>query len=134
MSVQKMRHCPLLPQVTAVESLTRTMTCKGSGMRLRLGLSVGGVAPLLGGRMLWLIGLGVAQALVLFAVAAVVYRVPLIASLLPWLVTAICAAAASGGIALLLAAACQTREQAQTISTFVILILAAGGDRWPRAS
>jgi len=104
-----------------------------SGMRLRLDLSVGGVAPLLGGRMLWLIGLGVAQALVLFAVAAVVYRVPLLQSLLPWLVTAICAAAASGGIALLLAAACQTREQAQTISTFVILILAAvGGSMAPR--
>ena len=40
MSVQKMRHCPLLPQVTAVESLTRTMTCKGIGMRLRHGLTL----------------------------------------------------------------------------------------------
>jgi len=104
-----------------------------SGMRLRLGLSVGGVAPLLGGRMLWLIGLGVAQALLLFGVATVVYRIPLLQSLGPWLVTATCAAAAAAGIALLLAAACQTREQAQTISTFVILILAAvGGSMAPR--
>ncbi len=104
-----------------------------TGMRLRLGLSVGGVAPLLGGRMLWLVALGVAQALVLFGVATAVYRIPLLASFAPWLITAVCAAAAAAGIALLLAAACQTREQAQTISTFVILILAVvGGSMAPR--
>jgi len=104
-----------------------------TGMRLRLGLSVGGVAPLLGGRMLWLVALGVAQALVLFGVATVVYRIPLLASFGPWLITAICAAASAAGIALVLAAACRTREQAQTISTFVILILAAvGGSMAPR--
>jgi ABC-2 type transport system permease protein len=104
-----------------------------SGMRLRLGLSVGGVAPLLGGRMLWLTALGVAQALVLFGVATAVYRIPLLASLGPWLVTAISAAAAAAGVALFLAAACQTREQAQTVSNFVILILAAvGGSMAPR--
>jgi ABC-2 type transport system permease protein len=71
-----------------------------TGMRLRLGLSVGGVMPLLGGRMLWLTGLGVAQALVLFGVAAAVYRIPLLQSFAPWLMTAICAAAAAAGIAL----------------------------------
>jgi ABC-2 type transport system permease protein len=49
------------------------------------------------------------------------------------LVTAVCAAAASGGIALALATTCETREQAQTVSTFVILILAAvGGSMAPR--
>jgi ABC-2 type transport system permease protein len=104
-----------------------------TGMRLRLGLSVGGVAPLLGGRMLWLTALGVAQALVLFGVATAVYRIPLLQNFMPWLATAICAAAAAAGIALLMAAACQTREQAQTVSSFVILILAAvGGSMAPR--
>ncbi len=104
-----------------------------SGMQLRLGLSVGGTGPLLAGRMLWLVALGVVQALVLFAVAKAVYGIPLLESFAPWLATAMCAAAAAAGIALLLAAACQTREQAQTISTFVILILAAvGGSMAPR--
>jgi ABC-2 type transport system permease protein len=75
----------------------------------------------------------VIQAFVLFTVAAVVYKVPLLHNLLPWLVTAVCAAAASGGVALALATACETREQAQTVSTFVILILAAvGGSMAPR--
>jgi ABC-2 type transport system permease protein len=83
--------------------------------------------------MVWLLLLGVIQAFVLFSVAAVVYKVPLLQNLVPWLLTAICAAAASGGIALALATACETREQAQTVSTFVILILAAvGGSMAPR--
>jgi ABC-2 type transport system permease protein len=83
--------------------------------------------------MIWLLMLGVIQALVLFSVAAVVYKVPLVQNIAPWLVTAICAAAASGGVALALATACETREQAQTVSTFVILILAAvGGSMAPR--
>jgi ABC-2 type transport system permease protein len=104
-----------------------------TGMRLRLGLSSGGVAPLLMGRMLWLVSLGVAQAFVLFAVAMVVYRIPLLESLAPWLMTAVCAAAAAAGISLLVAAACRTREQAQAVGTFVILILAAvGGSMAPR--
>jgi ABC-2 type transport system permease protein len=103
------------------------------GMRLRLGLSAGGVAPLMVGRMLWLVGLGVAQAFVLFVVAMVVYRIRLWESLGPWLITAVCAAAAAAGIALLVAAACRTREQANAVGTFVVLILAAvGGSMAPR--
>jgi ABC-2 type transport system permease protein len=104
-----------------------------TGMRLRLGLSAGGVAPLLVGRLLWLVCLGVAQASVLFGVAVVVYRIHLFESLAPWLMTAVCAAAAAAGISLFLASACRTREQAQTASTFVILLLAAvGGSMAPR--
>jgi len=104
-----------------------------SGLRLRLGLSAGGVAPLLGGRMLWLMALGLVQALVLFLVADVVYGVPLLTNLAAWSATAVCAAAASAGIALAFAAACQTREQAQPASTFAFLILAAiGGSMAPR--
>jgi ABC-2 type transport system permease protein len=118
---------------TAMQGAMSLIDERRAGLRLRLGLSAGGVAPLLLGRMLWLTALGVAQALVLFVVAAILYRIPLIQSLLPWTVTALAAAAASGGIALALAAACPTREQAQTLSTFVVLILAAvGGSMAPR--
>jgi len=118
---------------TAMQGAMSLIDERRAGLRLRLGLSAGGVAPLLIGRMLWLTTLGVAQALVLFIVAAILYHIPLFQSLAPWTVTAIAAAAASGGIALALAAACPTREQAQTLSTFVVLILAAiGGSMAPR--
>jgi ABC-2 type transport system permease protein len=118
---------------TAMQGAMTLIDERRAGLRLRLGLSAGGVAPLLGGRMLWLTGLGVVQALVLFLVAAVVYGVPLLANLAAWFMTAICAAATSAGIALALASACHTREQAQPVSTFIFLILAAiGGSMAPR--
>jgi ABC-2 type transport system permease protein len=118
---------------TAMQGAMSLIDERRAGLWLRLGLSTGGVAPLLGGRMLWLTALGVIQALVLFQVAAVVYGVPMLTNLAAWAATAICAAAASAGIALALAAACSTREQAQPVSTFAFLILAAiGGSMAPR--
>jgi ABC-2 type transport system permease protein len=118
---------------TAMQGAMTLIDERRAGLRLRLGLSAGGVAPLLGGRMLWLTFLGGVQALVLFLVAAAVYGVPLLEHFAGWAATAICAAAASAGIALALASICQTREQAQPISTFAFLILAAiGGSMAPR--
>ena len=118
---------------TAMQGAMSLIDERRAGLWLRLGLSTGGVAPLLGGRMLWLTALGVIQALVLFQVAAVFYGVPVLRNLAAWSATAVCAAAASAGIALALAAACNTREQAQPVSTFAFLILAAiGGSMAPR--
>jgi ABC-2 type transport system permease protein len=118
---------------TAMQGAMSLIDERRAGLWLRLGLSTGGVAPLLGGRMLWLTALGVIQALVLFQVAAVVYGVPVLTNLAAWLATAVCSAAASAGIALALAAACNTREQAQPVATFAFLILAAiGGSMAPR--
>ena len=118
---------------TAMQGAMSLIDERRAGLWLRLGLSTGGVAPLLGGRMLWLTALGVIQALVLFQVAAVFYGVPVLTNLAAWSATAVCAAAASAGIALALAAACNTREQAQPVSTFAFLILAAiGGSMAPR--
>jgi len=118
---------------TAMQGAMSLIDERRAGLWLRLSLSTGGVAPLLGGRMLWLTALGAVQALVLFLVAAVAYNVPLLANLAAWSVTAVSAAAASAGISLALAAACQTREQAQPVSTFLFLILAAiGGSMAPR--
>jgi ABC-2 type transport system permease protein len=118
---------------TAMQGAMSLIDERRAGLWLRLGLSTGGVAPLLGGRMLWLTALGVIQALVLFQVAALVYGLPVLANLPAWSATAVCAAAASAGIALALAAACNTREQAQPVSTFAFLILAAiGGSMAPR--
>src|SRR5262249_15722441 len=74
---------------TAMEGAMTLIDERRSGLRLRLGLSAGGVAPLLGGRMIWLMALGVVQALVLFLVAAAAYGVPLLENLAAWSVTAV---------------------------------------------
>lgn len=118
---------------TAMQGAMTLIDERRAGLRLRQVLSAGGIAPLLGGRMLWLTALGLLQALVLFTVAAIAYRVPLLENFAAWAATAICSAAASAGIALGLSAACSTREQAQPVSTFIFLVLAAiGGSMAPR--
>jgi ABC-2 type transport system permease protein len=70
---------------------------------------------------------------VIFATAEVVYSVAVLAHFGLWALTTAATAIASAGIALALVALCRTREQAQMLSTFVILILAAlGGSMVPR--
>jgi len=92
-----------------------------------------GVGPVVTGKLLFLIAQGAAQAAVIFATAQVVYGVAVTDHFGLWLVTTAVAATASAGLALGLVALCRTREQAQMLSTFVILILAAvGGSMVPR--
>ncbi len=92
-----------------------------------------GIGPVVTGKLLFLIAQGAAQATVIFATAQIVYGVAVTEHLGLWLVTTAVAATASGGLALGLVALCRTREQAQMLSTFVILILAAvGGSMVPR--
>ncbi len=106
---------------------------RSQGLRLRLGLSAHGLTPLILGRAVWLTGLGLLQGLFVFTTAALVYDAPLSRHLIAFAVTATLAAAASAGVGLTIGAACASREQAHTVSTFVILVLAAvGGSMAPR--
>jgi len=104
-----------------------------SGLQARLSLLAGGLAPLVAGRLLWLTVVGVIQAAVVFAVA-----LPRLPDLAPWqgvawLATTGLAAFAAAGVALAVIGACRTREQAQPLSTFLVLLLAAlGGSMAPR--
>ena len=92
-----------------------------------------GIGPVVTGKLLFLIAQGAAQAAVIFATAQIVYGVAVTDHFGLWLVTTAVAATASAGLALALVALCRTREQAQMLSTFVILILAAvGGSMVPR--
>ena len=123
----------LFAMFTTMQGALAVVEERRAGLQQRLALSVGGVAPVLAGRMLWLTALAATQALAVFAAAAIAYRTPLLARILPWSVTAIAAGAASAGLSLGLVCVCRTREQAQTVSTFAILILGAvGGSMAPR--
>lgn len=104
-----------------------------SGLQARLSLLAGGLAPLVAGRLLWLTAVGVVQSAVVFAVA-----LPRLPALEPWqgaawLATTGLAAFAAAGVGLAVIGACRTREQAQPLSTFLVLLLAAlGGSMAPR--
>src|SRR5579871_309203 len=104
-----------------------------SGIADRILAGPAGMGPVVSGKFLFLIAQGLAQAAVIFATAQIVFGVPTASHLLLWLATTIVASGAAGGIAMAIVALCRSREQAQMLSTFVVLILAAiGGSMVPR--
>lgn len=104
-----------------------------SGIADRILAGVSGLAPVISGKFVFLVAQGVLQATAIFATAMIVYKVPVHDHLGPWLLTTLLTAMAAAGLALAIVSLCRTREQAQMLSTFVILILAAvGGSMVPR--
>jgi ABC-2 type transport system permease protein len=104
-----------------------------SGVADRILAGRAGMAPVVTGKLMFLVIQGLAQATVVFATAQLVYAVPVLQHLGLWLATTLAAALASAGLALGLVSLCRTREQAQMLATFVVLILAAiGGSMIPR--
>lgn len=104
-----------------------------SGLQSRLVLATCGLASVMGARLVWLTVVGVAQSFAVFAVAW-----PNLPSIQPWqlaagMITATSVGLAAAGFALMVIAACRSREQAQPLSTFLVLLLAAlGGSMAPR--
>ena len=104
-----------------------------SGVADRILAGPAGMAPVVTGKFLFLVAQGVSQAAVIFLTAQLVFGVPVVLHLGLWLVTTLAASLAAAGLALALISVCRSREQAQMLSTFVILILAAiGGSMVPR--
>lgn len=104
-----------------------------AGVSDRLLAGAAGMTPVVNGKFLFLVLQGVLQAGAIFLVAQVVYDIPVRANLGPWLITSIAAAACAGGLALGVVSLSRTRDQAQMVSTFLILVLAAvGGSMVPR--
>ncbi|MEX2500009.1 MAG: ABC transporter permease [Wenzhouxiangellaceae bacterium] len=106
---------------------------RNSGIVDRLVAGPGGYTVVVVGKGLFLTLQGLAQAGLIFAVAWWMYGIDWIGRFGSWLVTAFLAAAVSAWLGLLLASLCRTRQQAQTASAFVVLILSAiGGSMMPR--
>ncbi|MGE0621438.1 MAG: ABC transporter permease [Pseudomonadales bacterium] len=104
-----------------------------SGILDRVLAGPGGIGVLVDGKFLYVVGQGLVQVSVIFAVAWLVYGVDLPGHLGAWLVISVAASLACAGLAMLLATACTTRRQAQTVANTVILVLSAlGGSMVPR--
>ncbi len=118
---------------SAVQGAASLVDERRSGVFERIVMTHGGVTALVNGKFLFLVLQGVALAAVLFTVAQLVYGVDALGRLGAWLAVATAAAAAAAGGAMPLAAASRTRQQAQTLSTFAVLLLSAlGGSMVPR--
>lgn len=104
-----------------------------SGLQARLALASGGLAPILAGRAGWLTLVGLMQSAAVFLAAWM--RLPELAlwQIVAAAVTALLVGFSASGLGLALTAACRSREQAQPLTTFVVLLLAAlGGSMAPR--
>ncbi|CCE02282.1 putative ABC transporter (permease protein) [Bradyrhizobium sp. STM 3809] len=104
-----------------------------NGIFDRLLSGQGRLGALLGGKFLFLVLQGVLQASLIFIVAKLAYGVDFTARWPEWSALTLAASAAAASFALLLSATCRTREQAQTLSNFIVLVLSAlGGSMVPR--
>jgi ABC-2 type transport system permease protein len=104
-----------------------------SGVLDRVLFGAGGGLALIAGKFVFLMMQGVVQAALIFVAASWAYGLAITADIPAWLLITVAASALAAGFGLLLSAAARSRQQAQTLSTFIILILAAlGGSMVPR--
>lgn len=105
-----------------------------SGLAERLKLAPGGMAGLVAGKLLFLVGQGVAQTATVYIAAGLIYGASVgVERLGLWLLSCVAAAGAAAGLALMLCALCRSRRQAESLTTFVVLLVsAAGGSMVPR--
>ncbi len=118
---------------SAMQGALGLMEERRTGVADRLLAGVAGMGPVVTGKFVFLVGQGIVQAVAIFATAQIVYGVAVVEHFGLWLPTTLAASVCAAGLALGLVSICRTREQAQMLSTFVILVLAAiGGSMVPR--
>lgn len=119
--------------LSAVHAASSIHDDRVSGIVDRVLAGPSGTAALIDGRALFLVGQGMVQALVIFAVAWVTYARQWPGGLWAWVMMTGALASASAGLTLLVACLCRSTRQAQAASNVLILIAAAiGGSMVPR--
>ncbi|MCJ2035853.1 ABC transporter permease [Methylobacterium sp. J-068] len=104
-----------------------------SGLADRLMAGPGGLAVVVLGKFLFLVGQGLVQAGLIFGAACVLHGVDILPHWGAWLVTSLLLSAMAAALALAACAACATRQQAHLAATFGVLLLSAvGGSMVPR--
>jgi ABC-2 type transport system permease protein len=119
--------------LSAMQGAATLIEERTSGIVDRLAVGSAGVDVVVIARFLFLTLQGVFQVALIFLVAWIIYSVNLPGHFGLWLVTTFLASAAAAGLGLAMAAACSTKQQANTISGFLVLIVSAvGGSMVPR--
>ncbi len=104
-----------------------------SGIVDRLMSGAGGAGTLITGKFAFLFVQGFLQVGLIFAIAGMVYGVDIWSRFADWAMITAAASAAAAGFGLVLCMLCRTRQQAQTLSNFLVLVLSAiGGSMVPR--
>jgi len=118
---------------SALQSAATLIDERSSGILDRIAVVPGGTDMVVYGKFLFLVFQGIIQVGLIFAAAIIVYDVNVVSHVWLWLLITLAAAMAASGLALAVATVCTTKQQAQTISTFVVLVCSAvGGSMVPR--
>ena len=104
-----------------------------NGIFARMLGGTGSVEVLLTGKFLFLLAQGVIHIGLIFAIAELKYSVEVHKRLLEWFVITFMASACAASMSLVLASLCTSRQQAITLSNFIVLVMSAiGGSMVPR--
>lgn len=118
---------------SAMQGAATLIEERNSGIVDRLAVGPAGTDVVVVGKFLFLTLQGTIQVGLIFLVAALAYQVDVLGRLPVWLLITVLSAAAAAGLGLAVASACTTKQQAQTVSTFVVLVFSAiGGSMVPR--
>lgn len=118
---------------SAMQGAATLIEERHAGIVDRVAVGPAGTDVVVLGKFLFLAAQGVLQVTLIFIVAALVYRVHVLDRIGPWMLTTLAASLAAAGLGLAVASACTTKQQAQTISTFIVLVSSAiGGSMVPR--
>ncbi|MGE7368761.1 ABC transporter permease [Neorhizobium sp. NPDC001467] len=117
----------------ALQNAASLIDERNSGILDRIAVGRAGTEIVVLGKLVYLTLQGFVQVSLIFAVAAFVYDVEVAHARGAWLVITLAAACGASGLALAIVSLCATRQQAHTLSTFVVLIFSAvGGSMVPR--
>jgi ABC-2 type transport system permease protein len=118
---------------SAMQSAATLIEERHSGIVDRIAVGPAGTDVVVIGKWLFLTGQGMVQVTLIFIVATLVYGVNVVDHAGLWFLATLASAAAASGLGLAVAAICTSKQQAQTISTFVVLVCSAiGGSMVPR--
>ena len=118
---------------SAMQGAATLIEERTSGIVDRLAVGSAGVDVVVIAKFLFLTLQGILQVTLIFLVAWAVYDVSLSGRFGLWLATTVLASTAAAGLGMAIAAACSTKQQANTISGFLVLVLSAiGGSMVPR--
>lgn len=118
---------------SAMQGASSLIEERTSGILDRLAVGAAGTDVIVAGKFLFLTLQGVCQIGIIFLVAWLAHGVDLPGRFGPWLAITALASAAAAGLALTVAAAFTTKQQATTISSFLVLVASAiGGSMVPR--
>ncbi|WP_419912334.1 ABC transporter permease [Hoeflea sp.] len=118
---------------SAMQGAATLIEERTSGIIDRIAVGRAGTDVIVLAKFLFLTLQGFLQVSLIFLVAWLAYGVDVPSHFLTWLATTVLAATAAAGLALAMASACASRQQANTISSFLVLVASAvGGSMVPR--